>query len=66
MNETEQYDFDHQGELPGDHGRERRLKRVIGSLDLVLIIGPKEAAGAALEAFEQLDAWAFTAGSPRQ
>ncbi len=50
INETDQYDFDHQGELPGDHGHEGPLKRVIGALDLVLIIGPKEAADAALEA----------------
>jgi hypothetical protein len=66
INETDQYDFDHQGELPGDHGHEGPLKRVIGALDLVLIIGPNEAADAALEASKRLHAWAFTAGSTRQ
>jgi len=66
INDTDQYDFDHQGELPGDHGHEGPLKRVIGALDLVLIIGPTEAADAALNASKHLHAWAFTAGSTRQ
>ena len=66
INETDQYDFDHQGELPGDHGHEGPLKRVVGALDLVLIIGPKQAADAALAASTQLHAWAFTSGSSRQ
>jgi len=66
INETDQYDFDHQGKLPGDHGHEGPIKRVIGALDLVLIIGPTEAADAALNASKHLHAWAFTAGSTRQ
>lgn len=66
INKTDQYDFDHQGELPGDHGQEGPLQRVIAALDLVLIIGPKEAADAALEASKHLHHWAFTAGSTRQ
>jgi hypothetical protein len=36
------------------------------ALDLVLIIGPKEAADGALDASKDLHAWAFTAGSSRQ
>ena len=39
---------------------------MIGALDLVLIIGPKEAADAALEASKHLHGWAFTSGSSRQ
>lgn len=66
INETDQYDFEHQGELPGDHGHEGPLKRLIGALDLVLIIGPNQAADAALEASKHLHAWTFTAGSTRQ
>ncbi len=65
INETDQYDFDHQGELPGEHGHEGPLKRVIGALDLVLIIGPEEAANAGLEASKHLHCWAFTSGSTR-
>lgn len=66
INETDQYDYDHQGELPGDHGHEGPLKRLIGALDLVLIIGPEPAADAALEASKHLHAWVFAAGSTRQ
>ena len=64
INETDQYTVDHQGDVPGDNGHEGPLKRVIGALDLVLIIGPKEAADAALKASTHLHGWAF-AGSTR-
>lgn len=63
INETDQYDYDHQGELPGDHGHEGPLKRIITALDLVLIIGPAEAESAALKASKHLHAWAFESGS---
>jgi hypothetical protein len=66
VNGTDQFDFAHQGELPGDRGYEGALERVIAGLGLVLIIGPDEAANAALEASKHLHAWAFTAGSTRQ
>ncbi len=65
INETDQYDFVNQGELPGDHGHEGPIKRVIAALDLVLIIGPEEAADGALSAFKHLHAWTFTSGSTR-
>jgi hypothetical protein len=66
INETDQYEYDHQGELPGDHGHEGPIRRVISALDLVLIIGPREAADAALEASTQLHGWAFSSGSRKR
>lgn len=40
INETDQFDSEHQGQLPGDRGYEGPLQRVIAALGLVLIIGP--------------------------
>jgi hypothetical protein len=47
---------------PGDRGYEGPHHQVVETLDLVLIIGPKEVPDAAVEASEALHGWAFWSG----
>ena len=61
---TQTDDFENQhGVSPGEMGYDGPHRGVIDTLDLVLIIGPKEALIAATEASLRLHEWAFGGGS---
>jgi hypothetical protein len=59
---TDDFENEH-AVLPGDMGYNGPHRGVIDALELVLIIGPKEAISAATEASLRLHEWAFGNGS---
>lgn len=59
---TDDFESEHQVS-PADMGYEGPHRKVVDALDLVLIIGPKEAADAAVEASLRLHEWAFGTGT---
>lgn len=61
INNTDDYIDQHEAS-PGDHGREGPHRNVVEALELVMVIGPKEVADAAIHATNRLDDWAFSNG----